>query len=135
MARTAPGERQTALATRSNTVGTELADCLIEAVNLEVAVPDEMAACLVDVQTWANDVRHTPVRLHPVHEGMRLDERLRELRNNPPTEELATALPVPLDEQPWAPNPAGWQWLRPTVVAWRVAVWWRSTSAQLRGDV
>ena len=132
--RTEPGERQTALATRVNTVGTELADCLIEAVNVEVAVPDEMAACLVDVQTWANDVRQNPVRLHPVH-GMTLDEWLRELADNPPTEELATALPVPLAEQPWAPNPAGWQWLRPTVVAWRVAVWWRSTSAQLRGEV
>jgi hypothetical protein len=133
--RTAPGERQIALATCINTVGTELADCLIEAVNVEVTVPDEMAAHLVDMQIWANDVRHNRVRPHLVHEGMTLDEWLRELRDNPPTEALAPALPVPLAEQPWPPNPARWQWLRPTVVAWRVAVWWRSSSAHLRGEV
>jgi hypothetical protein len=92
--------RREALAGKVGRLGTELADCLAEAYSIGQEAPDFMFGALLDLESWARELRgdpHGPTALL----AQQVRERwLAALEEPEPPDELAAVIPLPVVGEP-----------------------------------
>jgi hypothetical protein len=112
--------RREALAGKVGRLGTELADCLAEAYSIGQEAPDFMFGALLDLESWARELRgdpHGPTALL----AQQVRERwLAALEEPEPPDELAAVIPLPVvGERSRASCPRWWSSVRSWWPRWR----------------